>query len=48
MFEPTSKNLVFRGVAEGEISDNPKKNASRLDKASTKMFKNFPPVVKKQ
>ena len=48
MFEPGSKHLVFRGVAEGEISDNPKKNASRLDKASTKMFKNFPPVVKKQ
>ena len=48
MFEPKSKNLVFRGIAEGEISDNAEKNAKRLDKASTKMFKDFPPVAKKK
>ncbi len=46
MFEGKSKNLVFRGTAESEISDNANKNASRLEKASTKMFKNFPPVKK--
>ena len=46
MFEGKSKNLVFRGTAESEISDNANKNASRLDKASTKMFKNFPPAKK--
>jgi hypothetical protein len=38
---------VFRGTAEDELSDNPEKNAKRLEKASAKMFKNFPPAVKK-
>ena len=47
MFDPKSKSLVFRGIAEGEISDNAEKNAKRLDKASTKMFKDFPPAAKK-
>ena len=47
MFDPKSKNLLFRGTAEDEISDNAERNAKRLEKASTKMFKNFPPVVKK-
>ncbi len=46
MFEAKSKNLVFRGTAEDEISDNPNKNKSRLEKASAKMFKNFPPAPK--
>jgi hypothetical protein len=46
MFEPKSKNLVFRGIAEDEISDNPEKNAKKLEKASAKMFKNFPPKPK--
>jgi len=43
MFDAKAKNLVFRGVAEDEISDKPEKNAKKLDKASAKMFKNFPP-----
>jgi hypothetical protein len=47
MFDNKSKNLVFRGTAEDEISDNPSKNAKRLEKASTKLFKNFPPTAKK-
>ena len=46
MFDTKSKNLVFRGTAEDEISDNPEKNAKRLEKASTKLFKNFPPAAK--
>ena len=41
MFDAKSKNLVFRGTAEDEISDNPEKNKKRLEKASTKLFKNF-------
>ena len=48
MFEPKSKSLVFRGIAEDELSDNPEKNAKRLEKASTKLFKNFPPQAKKK
>ena len=47
MFDAKTKNLVFRGTAESEISDNAQRNASRLEKASTKMFKNFPPAAKK-
>jgi Domain of unknown function (DUF4136) len=43
MFDAKTKNLVFRGTAEDEISDKPEKNAKKLDKASDKMFKNFPP-----
>ncbi len=46
MFDAKSKNLIFRGTAEDEISDNPEKNAKRLEKASTKLFKNFPPKAK--
>ena len=48
MFDSKSKNLVFRGTAEEEISDNAERNAKRLEKASTKMFKDFPPAPKKK
>ena len=48
MFDARTKNLVFRGTAEDEISDNPEKNAKKLEKASTKMFKDFPPSAKKK
>jgi hypothetical protein len=47
MFDAKTKNLVFRGTAEDELSDNPEKNAKRLEKASDKLFKNFPPAAKK-
>jgi Domain of unknown function (DUF4136) len=47
MFDAKTKNLVFRGTAEDEISDNAEKNAKKLEKASTKMFKDFPPAAKK-
>jgi hypothetical protein len=47
MFDAKTKNLVFRGIAEDEISDNPDKNVKKLEKASAKMFKNFPPKAKK-
>ena len=30
MFDAKSKNLVFRGTAEDELSDNPDRNKSRL------------------
>jgi hypothetical protein len=48
MFDAKTKNLVFRGTAEDEISDNPEKNAKKLEKASAKMFKEFPPSAKKK
>ena len=43
MFEPAAKALVFRGTAEGELSDNPSKNTTKLQKVSARLFKNFPP-----
>ena len=46
MFDAKTKNLVFRGIAEDEISDKPEKNAKKLEKASKKMFKDFPPAAK--
>ena len=46
IFDAKNKQLIFRGTAEDEISDNPEKNAKRLEKASTKLFKNFPPAAK--
>jgi hypothetical protein len=45
MFDATTKNLVFRGIAEDELSDKADKNQKKLEKASDKMFKNFPPGV---
>ena len=41
-----TKSLVFRGIAEDEISDKPDKNVKKLDKASAKLFKDFPPGSK--
>jgi Domain of unknown function (DUF4136) len=43
MFDPKTKKLVFRGTASDEISDKPEKNVKKIEKASDKMFKNFPP-----
>ena len=43
MFDPKAKALVFRGTAEDELSDKPDKNQKKLEKASAKLFKNFPP-----
>jgi len=47
MFDAKTKNLVFRGTASDELSDKAEKNQQKVEKASAKMFKNFPPVVKK-
>ena len=47
MFDAKTKNLVFRGTAEDEISDKAEKNAKKLDKAIEKLFKNFPPTAGK-
>ena len=46
MFDAKSKNLVFRGTAEDELSDKAEKNAKKLTEASKKMFKDCPPGSK--
>jgi hypothetical protein len=48
IFDAKSKNLLFRGTATDELSDKPEKNQKKLDKASQKMFKNFPPGSEKK
>jgi hypothetical protein len=46
IFNAKSKQLMFRGTAQDELSDKPEKNQKKLDKASKKMFKDFPPGSK--
>ena len=38
-----SKELVWHAVAEETLSDDPQKNAKRIEKVTKKMFKKFPP-----
>jgi hypothetical protein len=46
IFDAKTKALMFRGVAQDELSDKPEKNQKKLAKASDKMFKDFPPGSK--
>ena len=48
IFDAKTKQLVFRGTAQDELSDKPEKNAKKLAKASDKMFKDFPPGIERQ
>jgi hypothetical protein len=48
IFDAKTKQLVFRGAAQDEISDKPEKNIKKLAKASDKMFKDFPPGSKEK
>jgi Domain of unknown function (DUF4136) len=43
IFDAKSKALVFRGTAQDELSDKPDKNTKKVEKATAKMFKDFPP-----
>ena len=43
MFDPNSKNLLWRGTASDDLSGNPEKNTKKLDSDVDKMFKKFPP-----
>ena len=46
IFDAKTKQLMFRGIAQDELSDKPEKNQKKLAKASDKMFKDFPPGSK--
>jgi hypothetical protein len=48
IFDKTGKSLLWRGIAQDEISDKPEKNVKKLGKASDKLFKDFPPGSKKK
>lgn len=44
MFDPNTKNLIWRGVATDTLSNNPEKNTKKLDGEVHKMFEHFPPT----
>jgi Domain of unknown function (DUF4136) len=46
IFDAKTKQLLFRGTAQDEISDKPEKNIKKIAKASDKLFKDFPPGSK--
>ena len=48
IFDAKSKALMYRGTATDELSDKPEKNAKKLQKASDKLFKDFPPGSKEK
>lgn len=43
MFDPNTKNLIWRGVATDTLSNNPEKNTKKLDGEVHKLFEHFPP-----
>ena len=43
IFNAKTKELIYPGYGQDEISDKPEKNAKKLAKASDKLFKDFPP-----
>lgn len=43
MYDTRTRQLLWRGTAEGTLSDKAGKNEKSLDKAVAKMFRNFPP-----
>lgn len=43
IYDSSSKQLIWRGLAQDTLSDNPEKNTKKLSKAVNKMFKKFPP-----
>ena len=45
LFDVSTKKLMWRGIATDTISDNPAKNAEKIQNATKKMFeKKFPPA----
>ncbi len=43
MFDTQSKQLLWRGISQGEISNNPDKNRKMIYEDIGKMFSKFPP-----
>jgi hypothetical protein len=45
-YDAKDKQLLWRGVADQSLSNNPEKNEKKLDKAVNKMLEHFPPQEK--
>ena len=43
IYDAKSKQLLWRGVAQGELKDKPEKREKQLQKVTDKLFKDFPP-----
>ena len=43
MWDASAKKLVWRGVASDTVSDDPAKNAKKIDQVARKMFERYPP-----
>jgi hypothetical protein len=43
LYDTKSTTLVWRGSASATVSDKPEKNAAKISKAITKMFRQYPP-----
>jgi hypothetical protein len=43
MFDPNTKNLIWRGVASDTLPNSPDKNTKKMDGEVHKMFEHFPP-----
>jgi hypothetical protein len=50
LYDPTMKQLVWQSTASKQLnpSSNPQKNQENMQKASDKMFKDYPPGAKKK
>ena len=46
VFDSNSKELMWRGTSDQELSNNSDKNTKNMDKDIDKMFKDFPPKSK--
>jgi hypothetical protein len=47
LFDAKTKNLVWRGVSSGMLSDKSDKNINNLNRGVQKMFQHFPPDARK-
>jgi len=47
LFNNDSRQLVWKGASQEDLSSNSEKNAKDLDKDIDKMFKDLPPREKK-
>ena len=46
IFDAKTKKLVFRGTAQDQVASKASKNEKKIEKATEKMFKDFPPQAK--
>jgi hypothetical protein len=46
LVDSRKKELVWRGTATDTLSDEPEKNAQKIEKATEKLFKKYPPKAK--